>query len=87
LGISRIDIRRRIIFRIPQPADIENGTNFNRPLFRGWQPAGNREGFVKILNVDDVIAAELFGRLGKRAVGNQALSVADAQAGCGGNLR
>jgi len=82
LDTSRIDIARRIFFAISATTDIGDGTNLDGPLFRRGQPTGNRNRFIQIVNIDDVIATELFGRLGEWAVGDQAFSIANAQTDC-----
>src|SRR5262245_13766416 len=43
-----------------------------------------RDAFVKMLDVAEVVSAQRPARFGKRAVGHEPLAVADANAGCGG---
>src|SRR5262245_47164330 len=63
---------------------FDHRTHLDRARAGRGNTRRERDGFVEILDVDEVVAAQLLARFGKRAVGHEPLAVADANAGCGG---
>ena len=64
-----------------------DGTHFDRSGARRGNALGEADGFIEILGVDEVVAAEVLAGFGERAVGRLALAVANAnRGGRGGRL-
>ncbi|MFN8540918.1 MAG: hypothetical protein U0232_25995 [Thermomicrobiales bacterium] len=64
--------------------DVEDGADFDGAPFCAGDLAGDGERFVEVVDIDDVVAAELFVGFGEGAVGDEALAAAHADASRGG---
>src|SRR5215469_1306149 len=67
-----------------QTLDLDDGANFHSAPTAGRNAPSDVDGFVKVLGVDQKEAAQLFARLGERAVGDHAFAVLNANAGGSG---
>src|SRR6267378_3504787 len=66
--------------------DFHYRSHFDRAELRAGDSRGNRNGFVQIFRLDEVVATELLLGLCERAVGHRRLAVADANRGRGRGL-
>src|SRR5262245_60409339 len=74
-----IGLRRR------QVRDLDHRADLDGPALRHWDALRNRDGLVQILGLDQEVTAQLLVSLGERAVGDEALSLTNPDAGCGGS--
>src|SRR5262245_10118455 len=65
--------------------ELEHRADFHGPLPRPGNAPGDLDRLVEVRRVDEEVAAELLSGFGERAVGHLALSLADADAGRGGD--
>lgn len=61
----------------------KEGADFDGTFFGWGKSGGDGDGFIEVIDIDDVIAAELFSGFGEGAIGNVWLAMADANAGGG----
>src|SRR5262245_37222696 len=63
---------------------LDKRPDLDGPRSRGWDASGESDRFVEILGLDEIVATELFARLGEWSIGHQALAVAYANRRGGG---
>src|SRR5262245_18400136 len=66
---------------VRQAGDFHHRPNLDGSFACAGYPCRDAERFVKIARIDHKKPAELFARLGKRPVGDEALAIADLKAG------
>src|SRR5579872_3046602 len=76
---------RQISAHRRQILDLDDWTDLHDPFASSGNSGRNADGFIEIIGVNHEEAAELLASFCKRAVGDEALALANADAGGGGD--